>query len=211
MAGFAQYVGLRLSTDPEAVPTASDMGEGELAFNVASGRIYARFGESVRDITDRYTRAEIDQLLADKAASVDLAAVAKSGKYDDLLRRPTLGTAAALDAPATGNAGAKQAVKGSDSRLSDSRAPKPHSHPWSEVMAKPDEATRWPTFSEVADKPAAYPPSAHKHTLADISDAGTAAAADVSDFDPVGSAARAERRLRDTLGQRPDPLLMHFL
>lgn len=32
-----------------------------------------------------------------------------------------------------------------------------------------------------------------------------------NDFDPAGSAAAAEQRIRDTLKQRPDPLLMHFL
>jgi hypothetical protein len=52
-----------------------------------------------------------------------LAAVATSGSYLDLGSRPTLGTAAPLDVPATGNASSTQVVKGSDSRLSDSRTP----------------------------------------------------------------------------------------
>lgn len=53
--------------------------------------------------------------------------------------------------------------------------------------------------------------ASHTHTLSDITDAGTAAAEDVSAFDPAGSAAAAEQRVRETLKQRPDPLLMHFL
>ena len=42
-------------------------------------------------------------------------------------------------------------------------------------------------------------------------DLGTAATNDTDDFEPAGSAAVAESRLRETLRQRPDPLLMHFL
>lgn len=163
-----QYVGLRISSDAEAVPTTADMGEGELAINVASGRIYVRFGVDIRDITDRYTRDEIDQML---------------------------GSAAALDAPESGNAGSAQVVLGSDTRLSDARAPTFHNHPW----------------SQITDKPGQYPPEQHGHTLSEITDAGTAASADRSDFDASGSAAAAEYRLRETLRERPDPLLMHFL
>lgn len=53
--------------------------------------------------------------------------------YEQLLNKPTLGTAAALDAPAAGNASAGQVVKGSDSRLSDARTPTTHSHAVSDV------------------------------------------------------------------------------
>lgn len=230
-----RYVGLRLSTQAGAVPTAADMSEGELAINVADGRVYTLSGSEVIDLTDRYTVAEVDTLLAGKAAAS-------------------------------------------------------HSHPWSEVTGKPATATRWPTFAEVTNKPATYPPSAHTHTLSQITDAGSAAAEDVEafdpagaastavgnheaeadphsqyvqkvtgkrlssndyttadrdklagiesgatadqtkadidalgidadtvdgkhagDFDPAGASAAAEQRIRQTLNQRPDPLLMHFL
>lgn len=67
--GPRQYVALRISNDPEAVPTVNDIAEGELAINLASERVYLRFGDAVRDITDRYTRADMDQLLAGKAAA----------------------------------------------------------------------------------------------------------------------------------------------
>lgn len=50
-----------------------------------------------------------------------LATVATSGSYSDLTGRPTLGTSSSLDAPSTGDATSSQVVKGSDSRLSDSR------------------------------------------------------------------------------------------
>lgn len=128
-----RYVGLRISTDAEAVPTSADLDQGELGINVASGRLYVCFGEHVRDITDRYTRAEIDQLMQGKASAS-------------------------------------------------------HNHPWSEVTGKPGTATRWPAFSEVTDKPTVYPSEEHTHTLSQITDAGTAASADTSDFEPSGSA-----------------------
>lgn len=151
-----RYVGLRLSTQAGAVPTAADIAEGELAINTADGRVYTLAGSTIIDLTDRYTTTEIDAMLAGKA-----------------------------------NAS--------------------HTHPWGEVTGKPDTATRWPSFGEITGKPADYPPSAHGHTLADINDAGTAAAKDVAEFDPAGAAADAEQRIRQTLKQRPDPLLMHFL
>lgn len=47
----------------------------------------------------------------------DLATVATSGAYADLSGTPALGTAAALDVPATGDAAAGEVVLGSDSRL----------------------------------------------------------------------------------------------
>lgn len=50
----------------------------------------------------------------------DFSTVALTGSYNDLNARPTLGTAAALDVPNTGNASASQVVKGNDTRLSTS-------------------------------------------------------------------------------------------
>jgi len=48
--------------------------------------------------------------------------------YANLSGLPTLGTAAAKDIPATGNASATQVVYGSDTRLSDARTPTAHTH-----------------------------------------------------------------------------------
>lgn len=50
-----------------------------------------------------------------------------------VLNKPTLGTAAPLNVATTGNAAAGQVVLGSDTRLSDARAPTPHSHAISDV------------------------------------------------------------------------------
>lgn len=55
--------------------------------------------------------------------------VAFSGDYTALLNRPTLGTAAALNAAAIGSpATSPELVRGSDPRLTDSRTPTAHNH-----------------------------------------------------------------------------------
>lgn len=183
MAGQRQFVGLRLSDKPDAVPTASDMSEGELAINTASGRIYVRFGQAIRDITDGYSQGDIDQML---------------------------GTAAALNAPESGNAGSEQVVLGSDTRLSDSRTPTAHRHPWRQIEDPPDTATRWPSVSEVSGLVSALSDKLDASARYTDSEAVTAAQ-DAGVFDPAGSAARAERRIRETIRQQPDPLLMFLL
>lgn len=74
--------------------------------------------------------------LADAAAlrtAAGLAAVAATGAYADLSGRPTLGTSAALNAPAAGNAATGEVVRGSDTRLSDARTPTAHTHPAAQI------------------------------------------------------------------------------
>jgi Phage T7 tail fibre protein len=66
-------------------------------------------------------------------STATLSTVATSGLYSDLSGKPTLGTAAAKDIPAAGNASATQVVYGSDTRLTDSRTPVAHSHAISDV------------------------------------------------------------------------------
>jgi hypothetical protein len=40
----------------------------------------------------------------------------------------------------------------------------PHAHPWSDITSGiPDYATRWPTWTEVTDKPTTFTPSSHTH------------------------------------------------
>lgn len=61
------------------------------------------------------------------------ATAAQGAKADSAVQPGSLGTAAALNAPASGNAAAGEAVKGSDTRLSDSRTPTAHTHTASQV------------------------------------------------------------------------------
>ena len=72
---YQTHVGLRISTQAGAVPTAEQIGEGELAFNLADRRIFARFGDTVDDITDHYTRAEADQVTQDLSDRLDDLAI----------------------------------------------------------------------------------------------------------------------------------------
>lgn len=39
---------------------------------------------------------------------------------------------------------------------------------WADIGGKPDTATRWPTFTEVTDKPSTYPPSTHGHAISNV-------------------------------------------
>lgn len=60
-----------------------------------------------------------------------------SGNYNDLTHKPTLGSAARLDVPSSGNATSSQVVKGDDSRLSDARTPTSHKHTTSDITGFP--------------------------------------------------------------------------
>ena len=86
-----------------------------------------------------------------------MATVATSGSYADLSSKPTLGSAAALDVPTTGNASTTQVVKGDDSRLTDSRTPTSHTHTKSEI-------TDFPTLS-VAHSGTASTTTVSKETI----------------------------------------------
>lgn len=72
---FDQTVGLRISREPGAVPTAAQIGEGELAFNLTDGRIFALLAGDVVDITDGYSRAQVDQLTGDLGDRLDDLAI----------------------------------------------------------------------------------------------------------------------------------------
>ncbi|RUR26853.1 hypothetical protein ELY33_17240 [Vreelandella andesensis] len=71
MSEFRKFVGLRISTQAGAVPTTAQLGEGELAFNIADRKIFARFGSNIDDITDRYSQQEIDGALSGKVDAVE--------------------------------------------------------------------------------------------------------------------------------------------
>lgn len=73
-----------------------------------------------------------------------------SGDYADLSNKPTLGTAAAKDVPASGNALTSQVVMGNDTRLSDSR-PASDVSSWAKASTKPTY-----TASEVGAAPASH-------------------------------------------------------
>lgn len=44
-----------------------------------------------------------------------------------------------------------------------------HTHNWDQINSKPSYATRWPSWSEVTDKPATFAPAAHSHDYLPLS------------------------------------------
>ncbi len=195
--GPRQYVALRISNDAEAVPTVSDIAEGELAINVASERVYLRFGDVIRDITDRYTRAEIDDALSQKASA------AHTHKWGEVEGKPEA-------FPPSQHKHGWGEVTGKPETF----PPAPHAHSWDEVEGKPEAfppSQHAHSWDEVESKPADFPASPHTHTLNQITDAGSAASAERGDFEPYGAAQRAAKEARQYVDSRPDPLLMHFI
>lgn len=78
-------------------------------------------------------KAKLDGIAA--GAEVNVNADWNAGSGDaQILNKPTLGTAAAKDVPASGDAAATEVVKGDDSRLSDARTPTAHTHPLSQLQ-----------------------------------------------------------------------------
>jgi hypothetical protein len=57
-----------------------------------------------------YSKTETDQLLAGKANSSSLAAVATSGNYNDLSNKPTLGAAASRGVDTTATSGSTNLI-----------------------------------------------------------------------------------------------------
>ena len=94
------------------------------------------------DITNTVISLDIDYLTGSR---LGLADVATTGSYNDLDNLPTLGTAAAKDVPASGDASSTQVVMGNDSRLTDARTPVSHTH-------TKDEITDFPTLGTAAFK-----------------------------------------------------------
>ena len=77
----------------------------------------------------------LDSLKAE-ASQVNSDWNASSGKAQ-ILNKPTLGTAAALNVAAAGDATTAQVVKGNDTRLSDARTPLAHNQAWSTITSTP--------------------------------------------------------------------------
>src|SRR4051812_7720831 len=82
-----------------------------------SGGTVSGFGGEWGTITGSLSaQTDLSTALGLKANTAALAAVAFSGAYSALSGKPTLGTAAAFDVPASGNAASSEVVKGSDTR-----------------------------------------------------------------------------------------------
>lgn len=115
--GVYQPLATALTNTTAAFTTAQ---ESKLA-GVASG--------ATANSSDATLLARANHTGTQPAASISgLAVVATTGAYADLSGLPTLGTAAALNVPAAGDAAAGEVVRGTDTRLTDARAPTAHTH-----------------------------------------------------------------------------------
>jgi len=111
------------------------------------------------------TKAAGDQLTAEEFNNVVSAVKTKVDNTDtrlsdartplqhghtmsDITNFPTLGTAAGLNVPASGDAATGQVVKGNDSRLTNPRTPTEHTHPASQIVEDPSR--RFVTDAEKA-------------------------------------------------------------
>ena len=100
------------------------------------------------------------------ASDVGAASSSHSHTKSDISDLGTIGTAAALDVPVSGNASTSQVVKGDDSRLTDSRTPTSHTHTKSDITDFPSLATvaTSGSYSDLSNKPT-IPAAANNATL----------------------------------------------
>lgn len=107
----------------------------------------------------------------DGQANIDIS-------YTNLTNKPALGTAAAKDVAAIGDATATQVVLGSDTRLSDARTPTAHSHAISDVTglqaALDGKSASAHTHSDVTTLAAGFMSSTDKAKLDGIESGATA-------------------------------------
>lgn len=105
--------------------------------NKVGDYVYSKSTRCLHKITS------ITQVGGENVANADFIAFFSGfdGSYNSLSGKPTLGTAAALNVPASGDAATTEVVKGDDSRLTDARTPTAHSHPVSEITDFPTLAT----------------------------------------------------------------------
>lgn len=121
--------------------------------------------ESASDPHPQYTTP------AEAAAAAPVQSVAgRTGSVTlDLSDISGAGTAAALDAPATGDATSGQVVKGSDSRLSDARTPTAHSHAISDITGLATQLASKENAGAVAAHESAPDPHPQYTTAAEAS------------------------------------------
>lgn len=123
------------------------------------------------------------------------------GDDAEILNKPILGTAAALNVPAAGDAAIGEVVKGDDSRLSDARAPTAHTHTSSEISDSTATGRAVLTAADAAEARTAIGAgtSSFSGAYADLSGKptlGTAAAAATTDFATATQGTKADTALQ---------------
>lgn len=118
-----------------AVPASGNAAASEVVLGsdtrLSDARTPAAHTQAASTISDSTATGRSVLTATDAAAARTAIGAGTSsfdGAYSSLSGRPTLGTAAALNVPASGNAATGEVVKGSDTRLADSRTPVAHAH-----------------------------------------------------------------------------------
>lgn len=97
------------------------------------------------------SQSKITGLVSDLAGKLNTASnLADLASASTARTNLGLGTASVLNAPASGNAAAGEVVKGSDTRLTDSRAPTSHAHAAADVTSGTLDAARIPALSALS-------------------------------------------------------------
>jgi hypothetical protein len=165
-----QAAQLALTADEGDLAIRSDLSRSFVHNGGTSGTMsdwleLARTSDHVYSVAGKVGAVELEITDID-GLSAALAAAATAVHTHTLSDITDAGTAASKNAPASGDATSSQVVLGSDTRLTDTRDPKAHTHSTSDVTG----------LSTALDGKAA---SSHTHTTADITNAGTAATKDV--------------------------------
>jgi hypothetical protein len=133
----------------------------------------------------------------DAIAPADIGAATSGHTHDyagaTITNKPTLGTAAAKNVPASGNAAAAEVVQGNDTRLTDARAPQAHSH-------APADVTGTAVVTADARLSDARTPLAHdnaKHSTAYAADSALTAHTGATTGAHGGIVASSDGRLTD--------------
>ena len=160
-------------------------GDSQILNKPTLGTAAASDTTDFADATHFHVKADITDF-----SDADYAAASHTHTLADITDS---GTAAGLDAPATGDAASTEVVKGDDSRLTDNRDPNAHTHDTADITTgtfanariAQGNVTQYQgnlsiDYSQLTSVPSDFTPSAHTHTLSEITDSGTSAGLDVA-------------------------------
>lgn len=118
-----------------------------------------------RQLADGADKTKLDGIAA--GAEVNVSADWSSGAGDSqILNKPTLGTAAAKNVPATGDASSTEVVYGTDTRLTNARTPSAHAH-------APTDVTGTAVITNDSRLSDARTPTAHNQAISTITNLQT--------------------------------------
>ena len=156
---------------------------------------------SARAAADTTLQANIDAEAAARAAAITAASTADRARANHtgtqtLSTISDAGTAAALNAPASGNASAGEVVKGSDTRLTDARTPNSHATTHAAAGSDPVTLTQAQVTGLVSDLAGKQPLDSDLTAIAGLSPS----ADDVLQFVSGAWANRTAAQLKTSLG-----------